>query len=285
MERARSIAHTYLTRLDQRCRGEVHHLHSGFDDLDKFLEGWLFDGHLIVVAARTGMGKTVFGQQVAEAVAAGGRTAMIFTLEMCGHELMERSMSRRTGISLPKLMTGQVGDFAPVVAAANEIAALPLLIEDGEFALSDLVAKARSSAAALESQGLPPLGVVVVDYIQLVESAGATRSLEIGAVSRALKRLAKTLSVPVVAISQLNRGVEGRVEKRPQLSDLRESGAIEQDADLVLFLYRDEYYNPETTKEPGIAEVIAAKNRHGQKGTVKLAFLAERVMFAGRARG
>lgn len=285
MERARSIAQTYLTRLDQRSRGEFHHIPSGFADLDNFLQGWLFEGHLIVVAGRPGMGKTVFGQQVAEAVAAGGRTAMFFTLEMCGHELMERSMARRTGIPLPKLMTGQVGDFAPVVAAAADIAALPLLIDDAEFELGALVAKAIKAAAALEVQGLPPLGAIVVDYLQLVQSAGATRSLEIGAVSAALKRLSKLLRVPVVCLSQLNRGVEGRVEKRPQLSDLRESGAIEQDADLVLFLYRDEYYNPETTMEPGIAEVIAAKNRHGQTGTVKLAFLAERVMFAGRARG
>jgi replicative DNA helicase len=284
MERARSIAHTYLTRLDQRSRGEYHHVPSGFRDLDEYLQGWLHEGHLIVVAARPGMGKTVFGQQVAENVAKIGKTAMFFTLEMGVGELMERSVARRTGIPLPKLMTGQVGDFGPVLAAADEIAALPLLIDDAEFELDAIINKARKEAAALESQGLPPLGVIVVDYLQLIVAQGANRSLEIGAVSAALKRLAKALKVPVVALSQLNRALENRQDKRPQLSDLRESGNIEQDADLVLFLYRDEYYYPDTP-DPGVAEVIARKNRHGQGGVIKLAFLPERVMFAGRAKG
>lgn len=281
MQTTSALAKAYLTRLRCRARGELNHTSSGFDDLDKFLPGWLSEGNLVVIAGRPAMGKSIFGEQISENVAKTGKTVMIFTLEMSSDELMERAIARRSGVPIPHLKTGQVKEFRPVVEAAAEVAGLPVLIDDTEFELERLIAKARRMAAELETAGLPPLGLIVVDYLQLVVAHGANRSLEIGAISAALKRLAKELKTPVVALSQVNRALENRTDKRPVLSDLRESGNIEQDADLVLFLYRDEYYD-ENSPDKGIAEVIARKNRHGRIGTVKLAFVSDRVMFAGR---
>jgi replicative DNA helicase len=155
-------------------------------------------------------------------------------------------------------------------------------VDDGSFDIAALVNKTKAAAAGLDRAGLPPLGLIVVDYLQLVSAKAANRTLEVGQVTNNLKRLAKELAVPVLALSQLNRAVEQRQDRRPTLSDLRESGQIEQDADLVLFLYRDEYYD-ENSADKGIAEVIAAKNRHGTTGTVKLAFVGERVAFGDLA--
>lgn len=285
MQRASVLAQNYLSKLESRFNGEFHHIPSGFDDLDKDLMGWLHEGHLIIIAGRPAMGKSAFAQQIAENVAAGGKTSIFFTLEMSGYELTERAISRRTGIPIPKLKTAQIeaGDFEVILSAAAEIHKLPLLVDDAGFELEALINKARLAARSLKDGGLPPLGCIVVDYLQLVVASGANRSLEVGAISTALKRLAKELKVPVIALSQLNRSLESRTDKRPVLSDLRESGNIEQDADLVMFVYRDEYYN-EQTAEPGVAEIITRKNRHGQTGTTKLTFVADRVLFAGRAR-
>ncbi len=285
MRLANDLAGDYIAALDARFNGSKRHLPSGFKTLDRRIPAWLHDGHLIVVAGRPAMGKSAFAQQVAEAVAAQQRTAVLFTLEMSGYEIAERAIARRSGIPVPTLQTAEGMDdnaWNKVVHALGDFGKLPLLVDDASFDVTAMTNKVKAAAAGLEKAGLPPLGCIVVDYLQLVVAKAANRTLEVGLVTSSLKRLAKELAVPVVALSQLNRGVEGRMDKRPTLSDLRESGQIEQDADLVLFLYRDDYYNPDSP-EKGIAEVIAAKNRHGTTGTVKLAFVAERVMFGDLA--
>lgn len=233
------------------------------------------------------MGKSVFAQQVTEQVAGQGHTSIFYTLEMGAHELTERGLSRRSGVPIPSLKTAESltqDDWRRLSDAMADYAPLPLLIDDAAFDINALVHKTKAAAAGLEKAGLPPLGLVTVDYLQLVGAKAANRTLEVGQVTSSLKRLAKELSVPVLALSQLSRGVEGRQNRRPTLSDLRESGNIEQDADLVLFLYRDEYYD-ENSPDKGVAEVIAAKNRHGSTGTTRLAFVGERVTFGELAHG
>lgn len=275
------IASDYLKALDARFTGQKHHTASGFPSLDKQLPAWLHEGHLIVIAGRPAMGKSAFSQQVAENVAGERRTTILFTLEMSSYEITERSMARRSGIPIPKLKTANgltERDWEKLVNAQTELTPLPFLIDDSTFGIDEIVAKTKAAAAGLEKAGLPSLGCVVVDYIQLVQSRGENRTLQVGQVTNKLKILAKDLAVPVVALSQLNRAVEGRNDRRPTLADLRESGNIEQDADLVMFLYRDEYYNPDSA-EKGVAEVIAAKNRHGAIATTKLAFSGEQIRF------
>lgn len=281
MRLAKEVAEDYLKALDARFTGEKHHIPSGFPSLDRQLPAWLHEGHLIVIAGRPAMGKSAFSQQVAENVAGEKRTTLMYTLEMSAYEITERSMSRRTGIPIPKLKTANGitdREWEKLIDAQAEINPLPFLIDDATFDIDQIVAKTKAATAALAHADLPPLGCVVVDYIQLVAAKAANRTLEVGQVTGKLKRLAKELAVPIVALSQLNRAVEQRNDRRPTLADLRESGNIEQDADLVLFLYRDEYYNPDSY-EKGVAEIIAAKNRHGATATTKLAFSGEQVRF------
>jgi replicative DNA helicase len=281
MRRASDIAAEYLAAMeDRQSSGKKHHMPSGFRDVDKKFGGWLHEGHLIVVAGRPAMGKSAFAQQVAEQVAEQNRTTIFVSLEMSGYELIERSISRRSGIPVPVLKVGNIHDDQRIflTAARDEIVDMPLLIDDASFDIAGLVTRIKEAAEGLAASGMPPLGLVVVDYLQMVTGKGVNRTLEVGQVSSGLKRLAKELAIPVIALSQLNRAVEGRNDKRPTLADLRESGSIEQDADLVLFLYRDEYYD-ESSKDKGVAEIIAAKNRHGAIGTAKLAFIGERVLF------
>jgi len=285
MRLAKDLAADYINALDARFKGEKHHIPSGFKTLDKRIPAWLHEGHLIIVAGRPGMGKSAFAQQVAEAVAAQQRTAILFTLEMSGYEITERALARRSGIPVSTLKTAENmcdDDWSKISTAFGQFALLPLLVDDASFEIAALVSKTKAAVAGLAQAGLPPLGCIVVDYLQLVGAKAANRTLEVGQVTSSLKRLAKDLSVPVVALSQLNRGVEGRTDKRPALSDLRESGQIEQDADLVLFLYRDDYYD-ENSPAKGMAEVIAAKNRHGETCVARLAFIGERVMFGDLA--
>ena len=285
MRRAGEVAAEYLAALDARFTGQKHHVPSGFQSLDKQLPAWLHEGHLIVIASRPAMGKSAFAQQVSENVAGEQRTVIMYTLEMSSYEITERAMSRRTGIPIPTLKTADGltnRDWEKLSSAYAGFSPLPFLIDDATFAIDEIVAKTKAASSGLERTGMPPLGCVVVDYIQLVAARAANRTLEVGQVTNKLKRLAKELAVPVVALSQLNRAVEGRTDRRPTLADLRESGNIEQDADLVMFLYRDEYYNPDST-EKGIAEIIAAKNRHGATGAAKLAFSGEQVRFGDLA--
>lgn len=283
---ARDLVQNYIACLEALRRGEKRHLNSGFSDLDQRLPAWLHDGHLIVVAGRPSMGKSTFAQQLGENIAERGRTTLMFTLEMTGHEIAERSLSRRSGVPVPVLKTGENIDarWNEIARAVGEFVQLPYMVDDTSYELEVILRKARQVAATLNGEGFPPLGCIIVDYLQLVAAEAANRNLEVGAVASALKRLAKELCIPVIALAQLNRSVEGRVDKRPTLADLRESGQIEQDADLVLFLYRDDYYHKEKSEDPGVAEVIAAKNRHGATDTIRLAFIPERLLFGGLSK-
>jgi replicative DNA helicase len=284
MRRFADVTADYIAALDARNNGERHYVLSGFKNLDRKFGGWLHDGHLVILAGRPAMGKSALAQQIAENVASDGKTAILLSLEMSSYELVERSISRRSSISVPVLKIGVLTDdeWGRVSMAMQQTMELPILVDDASFDIAGLIAKTKAAAGSLEKAGLPPLGLVVVDYLQLVTGKGLSRTMEVGQVSGGLKRLAKELKTPVLALSQLNRGVESRVEKRPTLADLRESGSIEQDADLVLFVYRDEYYN-EDSQDKGVAEIIAAKNRHGETGTAKLVFVGERIMFGDLA--
>lgn len=279
----------YMVMLNERMAGHIHCQPSGFTDLDDKFGGWLHDGHLIIIAARPAMGKSAFVQQLVENVAKGnGKTGLFFSLEMSAYELVERYVSRVSGVPVPILKTGKL-DKAQVAKVAEVIpyADIPVYIDDNSYSIDNIVGKAKAVQKRCVDAGHPPLGVIAVDYLQMVTTGnggnGANRALEVGAVSMALKRLAKDIQVPVIAVAQLNRGVEGRPDKRPSMSDLRESGQIEQDADSIFMLYRDEYYHPDKEEAKGVAEVSCQKNRHGSTGTVRLSFVGERVMFASYA--
>jgi replicative DNA helicase len=279
MKRASILIQEFAQDLADLKNGVRNYVSSGFSKLDTNIPGWLHQGHLVIVAGRPAMGKSLFAQQVAEQVAEAKRTSLFFTLEMGSKEITQRSMARRSGVPISSMKTGLKPDeWSRISEAMPSMDALPFLVDDGVFDIDTLVHKATRAAACLGKEGFPPLGLITVDYLQLVSAKGANRTLEVGQVTMALKRLAKTLSVPVVALSQLSRGVETRQNRRPSLADLRESGNIEQDADLVLFLYRDEYYDPEST-DKGIAEVIASKNRHGPTGTTRLSFSGSKMAF------
>lgn len=245
---------------------------TGYPELDRVLTG-LHPGQLIVLAARPAMGKSALAQNIAENVADHDVTAALISLEMSDQEVQLRSLSRQSRLPSDKLKTGQI----PV----HEITALRAAVEvvkrrQARFFIEDsptiTIPGIRAKAKRLKRQN--GLGLLVVDYLQLLLGSGReeNRQAEIAQISRALKVLSRELSIPVLALSQLNRNLENREDKRPRLSDLRDSGAIEQDADAVLFIYRDDYYNPRS-EDIGLAEVIVAKNRNGQsQQTVKLTF-------------
>jgi replicative DNA helicase len=284
MRLASDIASEYVSTLENRLIGQKRHLQTPFKALDSGIPGWLHEGHLIIIAGRPAMGKSAFAQQILEFTASQQRTSILFTLEMSSYEIVERTVARRTGISIPRLKTSldlSSTELSKISKAIEEFSMLPMLIDDASFEIEGLIEKTKKSVLNFSKYNLPPLGCIVVDYLQLVGSKAMNRNMEVGQVTSGLKRLAKELAVPVVALSQLNRSLESRVDKRPLLSDLRESGQIEQDADLVLFLYRDDYYN-EKSLDKGIAEVIIAKNRHGNNGILKLGFHKERIMFGDK---
>jgi replicative DNA helicase len=258
-------------------------LPTGFLDLDALTTG-LHPGTLTLVAARPAMGKSVFLQNIAEHTAEQGGHAALFNLEMSRQEIQVRSLSRATRLDTKAIRTGRLtpDELAKVRHAAHQLEGRNLYVEDSP---SLTVTELRARTRRLQRQvGLNLLGV---DYIQLMAPGRGNeenRQQEIATISRSLKILAKELHIPVIAASQLNREVEFRANKRPILSDLRESGSLEQDADLVIFLYRDEYYNPDS-ESPGIAEVIVAKNRMGANDTVRLAFAGRSSAFRNLAKG
>lgn len=254
---------------------EVIGVRTGFHALDRMTAG-LQQGDLIVLAARPSMGKTALALNIAEQVAVTDNLpVLIFSMEMGADQLASRMTSSIGRIDQQRLRTGQLrdgdDDWGRFTDAVDRFQQAPLFIDDAAaLTVADLRARARRKA--LELHRSPAL--IVVDYIQLMSGSGdENRATELAVVSRGLKALAKELGCPVIALSQLNRGVELRTDKRPMMSDLRDSGAIEQDADVILMLYRDDYYNKEKSKQPGIAELIVAKQRNGPTDTVELAFL------------
>lgn len=251
---------------------------TGFVDFDRQTSG-LQPGDMVVIAGRPSMGKTAFAMNIAENVAIKvKRPVAVFSLEMPGESLAMRMMSSLGHIDQNKVRTGQLHDdeWPRLTSAINLLSEATMHIDDTNgLTPTEMSARARRLK---REQG--DLGLIVIDYLQLMQlpSAAENRTNEISAISRALKGLAKELEVPVVALSQLNRSLEQRTNKRPIMSDLRESGAIEQDADLVVFLYRDEYYNPES-QDKGIAEIIIGKQRNGPTGTVRMAFQGQFTRF------
>jgi replicative DNA helicase len=253
-------------------------LATGFTDFDMMTSG-LQHSDLIIVAGRPSMGKTTFAMNIAENVAiAAKRPVAVFSMEMPGDSLAMRMMSSLGSIDQHRVRTGKLEDdeWPRLTSAVNMLSQAPMFIDDTP-ALSPTEVRARARRLKRE-QG--DLGLIVLDYLQLMQAPGSAenRATEISAISRSLKALAKELDVPVVALSQLNRSLEQRTNKRPIMSDLRESGAIEQDADLIVFIYRDEVYN-EDSPDKGIAEIIISKQRNGPIGSTKLTFLGKYTKF------
>jgi replicative DNA helicase len=259
---------------------------TGFYDLDKMTAG-LQAGDLIVLAARPSMGKTALAINIAEHVALNeGLPVAVFSMEMGAAQLAVRIVGSIGRIDQGHLRTGKLTDeeWPRLSEAIEKLRTISLHIDESAGLNSS---ELRANARRLSRQ-CGQLGLIVVDYLQLMSgssSDGENRATELGEISRGLKMLARELKCPVIALSQLNRSVEQRPDKRPMMSDLRESGAIEQDADIIMFIYRDEYYTKEACKEPGVAEVIIAKQRNGPTGTVKLAFMRQITKFESLASG
>ena len=265
-----------LARLDQDFPG----ISTGLKDLDRKING-LNKSDLVLIAARPGMGKTSIALNIAlHAAKHTGKTVVFFSLEMSREQLAMRLISNESFVDNQKLVTGRLteDEWGKISLASSALSQTDLRVDDNpSITVAEMNAKCRR---------LDNLGLVLIDYLQLMTAAEAGRRAEnrvtvVSEISRALKIMAKELDVPVVCLSQLSRANESRPDKRPILSDLRESGAIEQDADEVMFLYRDDYYN-ENSEEKNVAECIVAKNRHGETGTVKLQWIPQYTTFADR---
>jgi replicative DNA helicase len=257
---------------------------TGYADLDQKTAG-LQPGDLIIIAGRPSMGKTSLALNIAEHVGMeAGLPVAIFSMEMGAAQLTMRLLGSVGKLDQHKMRIGQLEDedWPKLTNALGALNEAPIFIDEGS-ALNSYEVRARARRLHRQ-QG--KLGLIVIDYIQLMSAANEqsteNRATEVSEISRSLKALAKELNVPVVALSQLNRSVESRPDKRPMMSDLRESGAIEQDADVIMFIYRDEVYNPETA-EKGVAEIILSKQRNGPTGTVKLTFLGQYTRFENYA--
>jgi replicative DNA helicase len=256
---------------------------SGFRDLDKLTSGFQ-PGNLIILAARPSMGKSGLALCVAANLAVRQETpTALFTLEMSKSEVTQRLMCSEAKVESQRLRSGNLApdDWPRLTAACDRLSKAPIYVDDtGSITMMEI----RSKARRLKMRE-PGLGLIVVDYLQLMTSGSnaENRVQEVSQISRSLKVLARDLDVPILALSQLSRAVEQRHDKRPILSDLRESGSLEQDADLVMFIYRDEYYNPDTTDQQGLAEVHLAKHRNGPTDSIKLSFLKRFAKFADLA--
>lgn len=274
--------HMQIVETRSQTDGFVTGLSTGFVGLDKITTG-LHEGNLIILAARPAMGKTALALNIAKHVATMERKpAVIFSLEMGAEELIERMVASEGMIPGYHLKTGNLNpdEWRRLVQAQNNLYDAPIFVDDtAGIRISEIRSKARKLA-----QEMGGLGVIIVDYLQLITgSRGENRQQIVSEISRELKILAKDLRVPVIALSQLSRSVEQRQDKRPILSDLRESGSIEQDADIVAFLYRDAYYQKEqadSQEANNVTELILEKNRHGSLGTVKLYFHKEYTKFS-----
>ncbi len=282
LEHIGTILHKVYDRLNELAQSDsaIPGLSTGLRDLDVKING-LNKGNLLLVAARPAMGKTSFALNILTNVAKKyKKTVAFFSLEMSREELAMRLLSGESFVDLQKLATGKLTEeeWVKIGMASSALSQTDIRVDDnGGITVAEMNAKCRR---------LDNLGLVVIDYLQLMQSSGYGKGSEnrvqvVSDISRSLKIMAKELNVPIICLSQLNRAAEGRSDKRPLLSDLRESGSIEQDADCVMMLYRDDYYNPDT-EEKNIAECIVAKNRHGEIGTVKLQWLPQYTTFADR---
>ncbi|MBI5503588.1 MAG: replicative DNA helicase [Deltaproteobacteria bacterium] len=276
--------HTALKRIDTLISGtvarieqlfekkqEVTGVPTGFYDLDRMTAGFQ-PSDLIIVAGRPSMGKTAFSLNIAEYAACECNIGVaVFSMEMSTDQVVMRMLCSQAEIDNSRVRTGHLRDrdIKKLALTAGKLGSAPIYIDD---AAAQTVIELRAKARRLRHDPQANLGLIIVDYLQLMRGVGEdSREQEISAISRSLKALAKELGVPIIALSQLNRQVELRSDKRPGMADLRESGALEQDADVIVFLYRDEQYNSDTP-EPGVAEIIIAKQRNGPTGTVRLMF-------------
>lgn len=279
----KSVIMDLYAQLDERSRSDsdIPGLSTGFRDLDVALTG-LNKSDLILVAARPGMGKTAFALNIAlNAAKSSGKDVVVFQLEMSKDQLASRFLASEALLDSHKLKTGSLNqdDWIKIARATSVLAKTQLYVDDNPaITVAEIKAKCRRLGENL--------GLIVIDYIQLMQSGGKrseNRVQEVAEISRSLKIMAKELNVPVVCLSQLSRAAEQRADKRPMLSDLRESGAIEQDADIVMFIYRDDYYDAESD-DKNVAEIILAKNRHGATGTVELQWIGQYTTFSSRDR-
>ena len=278
---------TLLTRAVDRIdklynskSGAVTGIATGFSDFDRITTG-LQKSDLIIVAGRPAMGKTSFAMNIAEnAAVKGGASVAVFSMEMSGEQLATRLISSLGRVNANKIRTGQLDDddWQYVIKAVDQLKDSNIFIDDTP-ALTSTELRSRVRRIARSNHGLD---LVVIDYLQLMQGSGKAssenRATEIAEISRSLKAMAKEMNIPVIALSQLNRSLESRPNRRPVMSDLRESGSIEQDADIIVFIYRDEVYNEESP-DRGTAEIILGKQRHGSIGTVKVAFHGEYTRF------
>ncbi|MCI5951539.1 MAG: replicative DNA helicase [Anaerostipes sp.] len=281
------IRDVVLNTLDQieeasKNKGKITGIPTGFTDLDYKLTG-LHPSQLLIVAARPAMGKTAFVLNIAQHVAFRQNVPVaIFSLEMSKEQLVTRLMSMEAMIDSQLIRTGELEDqdWEKLMESAAVIGHSPLIIDDTPgLTIAEIRSKCRRYKQA---QGV---GLVIIDYLQLMAGNGKSesRQQEISEISRSLKALAREIDAPIIALSQLNRAVDSRTDHKPVLSDLRESGSIEQDADVIMFIYRDDYYNPDTEKK-NLAEIIVAKQRSGSTGSIELAWLGQYTKFANKER-
>lgn len=279
----KNIMMDLYARLDELSQtgSDIPGIPTGFHELDHALTG-LNKSDLILIAARPGMGKTAFALNIAlNAAKAVKKDIVVFQLEMSKDQLASRFLANQALIEAQKLKTGQLDpdDWIKLARASNVLAKTRIFVDDNPaITVAEIKAKCRRLGDGL--------GLIVIDYLQLMQSGGKrndNRVQEVADISRSLKIMAKELEVPVVCLSQLSRAAEQRADKRPMLSDLRESGAIEQDADIVLFIYRDDYYN-EDSEDKNVAEIIIAKNRHGSTGSVNLQWIGQYTTFSNQDR-
>ena len=273
-----------VTEIDERYHGaESSAISTGFRDLDHKLGGGMRGSELVIVAGRPSMGKTAFSMCIAGYVAQEVGPVLVISLEMSEKSLHQRNLARVGGIPLGHILDGKKiveEDWPRLTHAVSVMSELPMLVDDTSgLTMAEISSRARTVKRRMG------LSLVVVDYLGLMTGGTDERQdLKIGSYSAGLKGLAKQLDIPVIALAQLNRGVEQRPNKRPTMGDLRDSGAIEQDADIILLLYRDEVYNPDTP-DRGTAEIIVGKQRNGETGPVRLAFIGEHQKFADMAPG
>ena len=280
---AETLVNTFNTIEELHQETALPGIPSGYYDLDAMTSGFS-RSDLIIIAGRPSMGKTAFSLCVASNIARESKLPIaVFSLEMSREQLTQRLLSGEARIPSNRLRSGRIAqnEFGQLIDGVERLSELPIYIDD---TANLTVMQMRSQVRRLQAQQTVPLGLVMIDYLQLMEGGdNDNRVQQLSKMTRSLKGLARELNVPIVALSQLSRGVEQRTNKRPMLSDLRESGSIEQDADLVMMIYRDEYYNPDTP-DRGITEVSIVKHRNGAVGTIKLLFNAELTKFESLAQ-